>query len=150
MKIGVSAWRLYGQRLGIGRYIEYLLKNWNAILRTDDQVSLYVHEPFNMRAHVFVLPSASDGFSLTLAEALSCGTPVITVNRAALGEVAHGYALTIEDPEVEALTDAMRRVLTDPHTNQTLRRKSLERGRELRWDLTARRTLDVLRQVAAS
>lgn len=100
-------------------------------------------------ADVYVMPSASDGFSLTLAEALSCGTPVVTVNRAALGEVAHGYALTIEEPELGALAGAIRRVLTEPDTARALRAKGLERARELRWDRTARRTLDVLRRVAA-
>lgn len=100
-------------------------------------------------AAAYVLPSSSEGFSLTLAEALSCGTPAITVNRAALGEVAHGYALTIEEPELGALTEALRRVLTDPETARALRAKGLERARDLRWSTTARRTLDVLRQVAA-
>lgn len=100
-------------------------------------------------ADLFVLPSSSEGFSLTLAEALSCGTPVVTVNRAALGEVAHGYAATIEEPDVDALSDAMRSVLTDPAMQKRLREKGLERARELRWDRTARQTLDVLRRVAA-
>lgn len=100
-------------------------------------------------ADLYVLPSSSEGFSLTLAEALSCGTPVVTVNRAALGEVAHGYAMTIEEPDLDALTDAMGRVLTDTNTSRTLRVKGLERARELRWDQTAQRTLDVLREVAA-
>src|SRR5258707_15201578 len=45
MRVGVSAWRLYGQRLGVARYIEYLLKNWNSMIRPDDRVTLYVHEP---------------------------------------------------------------------------------------------------------
>ena len=100
-------------------------------------------------ADLYVLPSSSDGFSLTLAEALSCGTPVITVNRAALGEVAHGYALTIDEPELGALADAMRRVLTDGDLSRQLRLKSRERGCQLRWERTAQRTLDVLREVAA-
>jgi len=100
-------------------------------------------------ADVYVLPSSSDGFSLTLAEALSCGTPVVTVNRAALGEVALGYAITIDEPELAALTDAIGRVLTEPETARALRAKGLERARDLRWDKTARRTLGVLRDVAA-
>ena len=57
--------------------------------------------------------------------------------------------MTIEEPELGALTDALRRVLTDPETARVLRAKGLERARELRWDRTARRTLDVLRQVAS-
>lgn len=99
-------------------------------------------------ADLFVLPSSFEGFSLTLAEAMSCGTPAITVNRGALGEVGHGYALTIEEPTVEALTDAMQQVLSDPGLRQDLRAKGLERARLLRWNNTARRTLDVLREVA--
>ena len=122
----------------------------DSVFQTDGIVAEHreLAEVYNAAA-VYVLPSSSDGFSLTLAEALSCGTPVVTVNRAALGEVAHGYAMTIEEPEVGALTDALRRVITDAGTAQMLRTKGLERARDLRWDKTARRTLDVLRAVAA-
>lgn len=104
--------------------------------------------PIYNAAELYVLPSSSDGFSLTLAEAMSCGTPVVTVNVAALGEVAHGYGLTIDVPDVEALAAAMYQVLSDPETQRTLRARSIERSRLLRWDVTAQRTLGVLRQVA--
>jgi glycosyltransferase involved in cell wall biosynthesis len=122
----------------------------DSVFQTDGVVAEHrqLAEVYNAAA-AYVLPSLSDGFSLTLAEALSCGTPVITVNRAALGEVAHGYAMTIDDPEVGALTEALRHVLTEPETARTLRAKGLERARDLRWDKTARRTLEVLRAVAA-
>ena len=45
MNIGVSAWRLCGQRLGIGRYIEHLLKQWNTMLQPEDRVSVFVNKP---------------------------------------------------------------------------------------------------------
>src|SRR5262249_41413323 len=116
-----------------------------------DRIFAHHHEivPLYAAADLYVMPSWSDGFSLTLAEAMSCGTPVITVNRAALGEVAHGYALTIEEPNVDALTEAMGGVLGDPTLQRTLRERELERAKAFRWDITARRTLDVLRHVAA-
>jgi glycosyltransferase involved in cell wall biosynthesis len=104
--------------------------------------------PVYCAADAFVLPSLTEGFSLTLAEAMACGTPVITVNRAALGEVAYGYALTIEEPTVEALTEAIRRVLSDAALRAELSRSGLERARQLRWPEAARRTLEVLRRVA--
>jgi len=42
MHIGVDAQRLAGQRLGVGRYIEYLLRHWADQIRDDERVSLFV------------------------------------------------------------------------------------------------------------
>jgi len=104
--------------------------------------------PIYRAADVYVLPSISEGFSLTLAEAMSCGTPAITCNRATLGEVAHGYALTIDEPTVDAVADALFRVLDSEDLRRSLRARELERAKAFKWSDTARRTLDVLRRVA--
>lgn len=68
MRIGFNALRLSGQRLGIGRYIEYLLKHWVPMLRPDERVVVYVREPFDPHAlglsdafEVRVLPSRLTG-----------------------------------------------------------------------------------------
>ena len=50
MHIGVSAWRLHGQRLGIGRYIEYILKHWSTMLASDERVTLFTREPLDLEA----------------------------------------------------------------------------------------------------
>jgi glycosyltransferase involved in cell wall biosynthesis len=47
MRIGVNARRLEGQRLGVGRYLEYVLKHWDQMLEADDQVDLFVRAPFD-------------------------------------------------------------------------------------------------------
>ena len=47
MHIGVSAWRLHGQRMGIGRYIEYILRHWGTMLAPDERVTLFLHEPLD-------------------------------------------------------------------------------------------------------
>src|SRR5689334_3546003 len=47
MHIGVSAWRLHGQRFGVGRYIEYLLKHWNTMLEPADRVTIFTRAPFD-------------------------------------------------------------------------------------------------------
>ena len=44
MRVGVNALRLSGQRLGIGRYIEYMVKYWGKYLEPSDRVTLYVRE----------------------------------------------------------------------------------------------------------
>lgn len=49
-------------------------------------------------AQVFVYPSLYEGFGLPVAEAMACGTPVVTSNRSSLPEVT-GAAAILVDPE---------------------------------------------------
>lgn len=44
MRLGVNALRLSGQKLGVGRYIEYMVKYWGKHLGRSDRVTLYVRE----------------------------------------------------------------------------------------------------------
>lgn len=45
MIIGINASRLAGQRLGVGRYLEYMLKYWSMMLGADEEVHAYIREP---------------------------------------------------------------------------------------------------------
>lgn len=106
--------------------------------------------PVYSAADLYAFPSAYEGFSLTVCEAMACGTPVVTVNRGAVAEIVDGAAVTVEEPTVAALADAMSRVLGDRELHAKLRAKALERIRLFRWEETARGTLNVLRRVAAA
>jgi glycosyltransferase involved in cell wall biosynthesis len=59
MRVGVNARRLSGQRLGVGRYIEYMVKYWDTMLDPSDRVKLYVQQP--IREHPIEL---SDAFTV--------------------------------------------------------------------------------------
>lgn len=104
--------------------------------------------PVYSAADLYAYPSSYDGFSLTLVEAMACGTPAVTVNRAALSEIANGCAILVDAPTVPLLTGALERGLLDPALRAQLRDKALQRAKSLRWENTARLTLDVLRRVA--
>lgn len=93
----------------------------------------------------FVYPSLFEGFGLPLLEAMSCGTPVVTSDRAALPELAGGAALVVDPESVGALADAMTRLLTDKELAADLRQRGLARSRQFSWGETARRTLAVYR-----
>ena len=45
LRIAFNGQRLAGQRFGVGRYIEYLLRHWASFLSTDDEVSLFLRQP---------------------------------------------------------------------------------------------------------
>jgi len=101
-------------------------------------------------AALFVLASEGEGFSLTTLEAMQSGVPVITLDRPNMVEVTEGAAYLVPDGRTETLTGALRAVLLDPELQADLRRRGLQRTRELTWGAMAQRSLDVLWSVAAS
>jgi glycosyltransferase involved in cell wall biosynthesis len=101
-------------------------------------------------AACFVLPSLFEGFGLPLLEAMACGCPVISSDRAALPEVVGDAGLLVDAASAEAIADALRRVLGDAALRAGLRERGLERSREFSWSLAARRTLGVMREAAAA
>ena len=65
-------------------------------------------------ARFLALPSLHEGFGLPVVEALSVGVPVLTSDFGSLREVAEGQGGVLVDPEdVDAVTEAMRQLLTD-------------------------------------
>ena len=95
-----------------------------------------------------VTPSQHEGFGLTPLEAMACGTPAIVANRTSLPEVA-GDAGVVVEPEVDALANAMVRVVTDRTYRSDLSRRSIERAALFSWTLAAAQTAAVYRQVLA-
>lgn len=69
-RIGFNAQRLAGQRLGVGRYIEYMIDHWARLLTAEDELTLYLRQPLS------VVPSAPRGTLRTrLLESGMSGVP---------------------------------------------------------------------------
>lgn len=64
-------------------------------------------------AAAFVYPSLYEGFGLPVAEALACGTPAVTSNVSSLPEAGMNIALTVNPNDVEGLTEALYKAVTD-------------------------------------
>ncbi|MCV2395830.1 glycosyltransferase [Actinotalea sp. M2MS4P-6] len=61
-----------------------------------------------------VFPSLHEGFGLPVVESVACGTPAITTAYGSTGEIAaRGGCLVVDPRDDEALTHAMRLLLTD-------------------------------------
>ena len=67
-------------------------------------------------ADVFVLPSWYETYGMVLTEALARGLPVVTTTAGAIpGTVPEAARLAVEPGDVDALSDALKRILTDHH-----------------------------------
>lgn len=63
-------------------------------------------------ADVFVLPSQNENFGNTAAEAVAAGTPVIVTDTCGIAPLLAGRAGLVVPHDVEALADALERLLT--------------------------------------
>lgn len=69
--------------------------------------------------------SRAEGFGIPPLEAMAMGTPVVAADRTAIPEVCGDGAVLVDPDDLEAATDAVRRVLTDA----THRAQLVARGR---------------------
>jgi glycosyltransferase involved in cell wall biosynthesis len=123
-------------RLQLERHVRFLG-------RVPSEHLLYLYNAARLLVH----PSFYEGFGLPPLEAMTCGTPAIVSNVSALPEVV-GDAATLVDPhDIDGLTVAMWRALTDEDLRASLIAKGLKRARMFSWGRAARETLDVYRRV---
>lgn len=89
-------------------------------------------------ARCMVFPSLNEGFGLPVAEALACGTPVLTSGYGAMAEIAAGGGAVLVDPRDDhSIAAALRQVLTDDAEHARLAAEAAARPARS-WDDYAR------------
>lgn len=100
-------------------------------------------------AEVFAYPSSYESFGNPLFEAWAAGVPVVCANVHSFPEMTENgkCAVMINPLNVDEMTDALHRVLTD----STLKQKLIEAGRtrvaSFSWEKCVRETLAVIEEV---
>ena len=104
-------------------------------LSDDELIDLY------RRAWVLTSASVREGWGMTITEAGACGTPAVVTDiaghRDAIAPAISGVLTNALGPELD-------RVLRDERWRCELGAGAERRAEELRWDVTARRTLETL------
>lgn len=141
--------------VGPGRDTAYAarLRELSASLGVEDDITwvggVHLEETvdFYRAADVFVYPSHNETFGLPLLEAMACGCPVVTSDRSAMPETAGGAAVLADPEDPDSIASAILRAVEDG--GRTLRDRGLERAGEFTWRQTAKKTLEVYREVHA-
>jgi glycosyltransferase involved in cell wall biosynthesis len=97
-------------------------------------------------AKCVVYASLYEGFGLPIAEAMACGTPVVTSRGGATEETAGGAAVLVDPYDSTAIAAGIAEA---DARRAELRRLGLERARAFSWVGAARATAEVYREVAA-
>jgi glycosyltransferase involved in cell wall biosynthesis len=98
-------------------------------------------------ASIFVLPSHYEGFGFTPVEAMACGTPVITSNCGSIPEIVGDGAKVIESFDVAEWKSEILNLISDNEQREKMSKLGLKRAEKFRWDITARKTLEIYKKV---
>jgi glycosyltransferase involved in cell wall biosynthesis len=96
------------------------------------------------RAWAFLYPSTFEGFGMPVLEALAAGIPTGCSNIEPLSAIAGEAALQFAPGDVDAICDAMVRLVADEPLRARLATEGPARAATFSWTATARATLDAI------
>jgi glycosyltransferase involved in cell wall biosynthesis len=140
--VGKSGWgydELAARIEGLGLTGRVILPGY---VDEDDLAALY------SGARAFAFPSLYEGFGFPILEAMRCGTPVVCSDAASLPELAGDAALIVPPHDIEALADALERILTDEALRADLIEKGQAQAARFTWEACAACVLRALERAA--
>lgn len=96
-------------------------------------------------ASAFLYPSIYEGFGLPPIEAMACGVPTIVSNRSCLPEVTRGAAMMVDPDDLDALSAAIERALTDDIWRDGAIAAGITVAAHYSWKRCVEKTIDVYR-----
>jgi glycosyltransferase involved in cell wall biosynthesis len=107
-------------------------------------------EGFYDAAACLAFPSLAEGFGLPVLEAMARGLPVACSNTTSLPEVAGEAAVYFDPLDVEAMANAIDRLLTDPALRHRLADVGRAQAAKFTWEKTAEGTIASYERALAS
>jgi glycosyltransferase involved in cell wall biosynthesis len=99
-------------------------------------------------ADLFVFPSLFEGFGIPLVEAMCCGIPICAANVSSIPEVVGDAAILFDPYNIEEITEAMQRGLTDYSFRSAMVSRGLAQARQFTWESTASDVFDTCLEAA--
>lgn len=95
-----------------------------------------------------IFPSMYEGFGLGVLEAMAAGIPVACARAASLPETAEHAALYFDPFDAEDMADRMVTLTSNRELARDCRARGIERARDFSWEACAKRTFDLLGELA--
>ena len=129
---GTDEWSWFSKladRLGISGRMEFT--------ESVDQETLL---RFYSECDVLVLPSKTEGWGLSLMEAMACGKPVVASKAGGIPELVRDGTdgILVRPGDVRGLADSIIKLLSDPDLRTEMGKEGMRRVREFSWDETAK------------
>lgn len=94
---------------------------------------------------VFAFPTYNEGCCTAIVEAIACGCPIISSNRAFNFEICDDTnSILIEPDDIKAMSDNILLLKNNPELRERLSKGSLEKGKELSLDDKAKKVLEYI------
>jgi glycosyltransferase involved in cell wall biosynthesis len=119
------------------------LVHWTGFVPDEELRHLY------SGALALVMASASEGFGLPAVEAAACGAAVVATTASPLPRLLEGGGLFVAPGNQQALSDALRTILSDEPGRIRMAKAAREGAARLSWSAGARAALAALREAAA-
>lgn len=101
-------------------------------------------------ADALIFPSLHEGFGLPLAEAMSCGVPVITSNVFSPPEVVGNAGLFVDPYDVSDITNKIIEMSNNESLRIALSQTALERSRKFVWEDVAKALFKLIQQTTSN
>ena len=98
-------------------------------------------------ATAFIFPSLYEGFGLPIIEAMACGCPVISSNRASLPEIGGEAALFFDPLEISDMAESIKKVCEDTEFRQSLARRGPEHAKNFKWESSVNKHMDLFEAI---
>jgi glycosyltransferase involved in cell wall biosynthesis len=101
-------------------------------------------------AIVYCFPSFYEGFSLTILEAMACGTPVVASKIQAHTEIAGNAAFFVDPKDPKEIGSGIKKIIEDESLRKMLIENGLAKANDYSWAKVAKETYTVYEKVFRS
>ena len=97
---------------------------------------------FNSAADIFVLPTLNEGCSNAIVEAMACGLPIISSNRAFNDDILDAEcSIRVNPVDVDEIHEAIQKLVSDPISREKMSEAAIKKAENLTLSVRAQNIL---------